>query len=547
MNRGGGRSHRLRRVAMFLVTLPLLFWRRRGRITLLLAVAAILSGAYLYVDYWYRDSAETFFNDPVRQFKYGSTGGERLAGIPLGIFKALPALCRDYLPRRADGSPGEGWQSLGFIYEPGADRPVGTSLRRSLGFDRVALNCAACHAGTWRESAAGPQHVAPGMPAHSIDLVAFERFMVSCALDERFNPWQVIQAAERTGEHYGWFDRLLLQYVAVPAMKEGLLLANFRFRFINHETESGPGRFDTFGPEKALLNWPLEELPARQSVGVVDFPSLWLQGSRAGMHLHWDGNNDSLEERNRSASFGTGAVPSTADRTSLRFVANWLRSADNHPPAYPFPIDQALADRGKPLYAQYCASCHGRDGRDFSGAWVGQPDPIEHIRTDPCRLDNYTTELAAEQGNLYAAYPDERFTHFRKTHGYANMPLDGVWLRAPYLHNGSVPSVRDLLESSAQRPKMFYRGGDVVDQKKLGFVSDQPAENERVLFRYETQCVAGAAACAGEKNPENRHDDNVCVPGKWAGNSNSGHEGRDYGTDLPAADKDAIVEYLKTF
>src|SRR5215470_19281138 len=114
-------------------------WRRL-RATLLfvlsllgLAAAACLAvGAYLYIDYWYIDEAETF-NDPVRQFEYGSTGGDRLAGIPVGIFNALPVLCQDYLPRQADGSPGQGWQALGFTYEPGMDRPIGTSKRRSLG------------------------------------------------------------------------------------------------------------------------------------------------------------------------------------------------------------------------------------------------------------------------------------------------------------------------------------------------------------------------------------------------------------------------------
>jgi len=221
---------------------------------------------------------------------------------------------------------------------------------------------------------------------------------------------------------------VLLQYVGVPVMKQVLVFANFRFRFIETETEAGPGRFDTFGPEKALLNWPLEEIPPGQAVGLVDFPSLWLQAPRQGMQLHWDGNNDSLDERNLSASFGTGAVPTTVDHASLSFIADWLQSPKNQPPTYPFPIDRRLAENGRQLYDIYCANCHGRNGRDFSGGSVGKPDPIEHVRTDPCRLDNYTAELAAEQSNLYAAYP-ERFTHFRKTHGYANMPLDGVWLR----------------------------------------------------------------------------------------------------------------------
>ena len=507
---------------------------------ILLAVVAV---GFLYYEFS-DDDPETFFDDPVKQLKYGSTGGELLAGLPVGIFKALPALCPDYLH-------GNSWEALGFVYERGRDRPVGTSLRRSLGFDRIALNCAACHVGTYREAAQTARVVVAGMPAHRVDLGRFTRFLTDCVLDERFNPWQVMQAAEQTGEHYSWLQRTLIKYLVIPAMREAVLLMRDRFRFLKNEPEPGPGRFDTFNPEKALLNWPFELLPEGENVGIVDFPSLWLQGPREErhMHLHWDGNNDFVEERNRSAAFGTGAVPTTLDRESLKFIANWLRSDANAPPKYPFQVDPVRAGTGKELYAQFCASCHGASGRDFSGGpngRVGQVDPIHHIRTDPCRLDNYTHALSAEQGSLYAAYPSERFSHFRKTNGYANLPLDGIWLRGPYLHNGSVPTIRDLLESADKRPKSFYRGYDVIDQGKLGFVSDVPEENGVKFFRYEAQC-ADPGGCRAARNPENRHEDNVCLPGDWAGNSNRGHEGADYGTELSAEQKDAIVEYLKTF
>ncbi|MXP65339.1 cytochrome c [Roseomonas sp. M0104] len=512
--------------------------RRVWRLAALVAALLLAAGAASYR--WYAADIPQRFDDPVQQFKYGSTGGDRLAGIPLGIFRALPALCRDYLP-------GEGWESLGFLYEPGTDRPVGTSLRRTLGFERVSLNCATCHVGTYRTEAGAPPVMVPGMPANQLDLVGFARFLGNCALDERFNPWQVIQAAEEAGARYNPVERLLLQYVAVPALKEGVILARFRLRFLGQEVEAGPGRFDTFGPLKALLNWPLELLPARQRVGIVDFPSLWLQAPRQGMHLHWDGNNDSVEERNRSAGFGTGAVPALADDASLAAIAAWLRTPRNVPPPWPFPVDPARAARGAALYAGLCAGCHGASGRDFSGARVGQVEPIEAIRTDPCRLDNYTAALAEEQGNLYAAYPDKRFTHFRKTHGYANAPLDGLWLRAPYLHNGSVPTLRDLLEPAERRPAAFWRGNDLLDRDRLGFVSDMAEVEGRRFFRYETRCTGDAALCAREANPENRHDDNRCPAGRWAGNSNRGHDGPAYGTDLPASDKDALVEFLKTF
>lgn len=167
--------------------------------------------------------------------------------------------------------------------------------------------------------------------------------------------------------------------------------------------------------------------------------------------------------------------------------------------------------------------------------------PIDKIGTDRHRLDSYTEELAVAQNTLYAGYP-WRFSHFRKTFGYVNLPLDGVWLRAPYLHNGSVPTLRDLMNSSAERPTVFYRGYDVFDQAKVGFVSDvsrfdadgrskDEPDNPRKYFRFDTQVKPGGLT------PRDRNE----------GNSNAGHEGPAYGTMLSAEEKDAIVEYLKTF
>jgi mono/diheme cytochrome c family protein len=236
------------------------------------------------------------------------------------------------------------------------------------------------------------------------------------------------------------------------------------------------------------------------------------------MWLHWDGNNNSVEERNRSAAFGTGAIPPTLDRASMKRMEEWLRDAA--PPKYPYPIDTALAQRGAPIYREYCAACHGESGTNFAGQSVGQVTPIELIGTDRHRLDSYSAELAANQNLLYAAFPDERFKHFRKTHGYANQPLDGVWLRAPYLHNGSVPTLRQLLSPSKKRPTYFYRGYDVYDPVNVGFVSDVPSEGPRKFFAFDTT-----------------------LPG----NGHSGHEGRAYGTELSDSDKNALIELLKTF
>ena len=218
---------------------------------------------------------------------------------------------------------------------------------------------------------------------------------------------------------------------------------------------------DTFNPYKAIqFNWDLDRLPDSELLGASDFPSLWNQAPREGMQLHWDGDNDSVDERNLSAGLGAGITPVTVDHAGLKRVRDWTWTL--RPPAYPYAIDAALAARGQAVYAQQCLSCHGdhrfKDGVK-SGDRLGRVEDIDRIQTDRHRLDSYTSTFALNQ---YALFPDSqyRFTRFRKTHGYANQPLDGIWLRGPYLHNGSVPTLRDLLERAGGA------AGDVLPRQR---------------------------------------------------------------------------------
>ncbi len=447
-------------------------------------------------------------------FKYGSTGGERESGLPYWIFRALPVVCADLLP-------GPGLESIGLIYEQGHDLPVGMSRRFHQGIPKTFLNCAVCHASTVRDAPDAEPRLYLGMPAQQLDIMELERFLFDCARDPRFSASEIIpvarQLAQESGEDFGLVDRYLVYPVAVALMRERLLMIAGRFAFIAEEEDWGPGRVDTFNSAKVLFNIPVHHLPARERNAAADFPSIWLQEPREGMQLHWDGNNTRVEERNKSAAFGTGTTPPTLDTAGIARIEAWLGTLE--PPKYPYEIDQGLAQRGAPIYRHYCANCHGAGGRDFGGDRVGKVTPIAEIGTDPHRLDSYTYDLAVNQSTLYAGYP-WRFTHFRKTFGYANMPLDGLWLRGPYLHNGSVPNVRVLLEPASGRPVEFWRGNDLYDRRNLGFVSDVASEGGRRYFRFDT---------------------------RRPGNSNEGHEGAAYGTDLAAADKDALVEYLKTF
>ena len=450
------------------------------------------------------------YADAGEHFKYGSTGGERTAGIPVALWNILPDLFQKYLP-------GKGYESLGFIYETNRAFPIGVSERNYQGVNRVFLNCAVCHTGTVRDTPDSPRRIIVGMPANNLDLQAFERFLFACARDEDFYSSRLVdEMAERKSDDL--LNRLIFRYYAVDLARQQLITLAQRFSFMDREPDTGPGRVDTFNPPKVLLNFRMDDLPTNEWVGNCDLPSIWNQSKREGMSLHWEGNNNSVDERNRSAAYGTGATPPTLDRASLQRMKDFIWT--NTPPPWPYGIDSAKAARGEKIYADYCARCHGKNGSDFTGELVGQVTPIEKIQTDRHRLDSYTEQLCANQGLLYAAYPAERFSHFRKTFGYANQPLDGIWLRGPYLHNGSVPTLRELLEPAANRRVEFYRGYDVIDRARVGFISDVPDENGRQYFLYDT---------------------------RLPGNGNAGHEGGEYGTNLSAEDKDAVVEFLKTF
>jgi hypothetical protein len=223
--------------------------------------------------------------------------------------------------------------------------------------------------------------------------------------------------------------------------------------------------------------------------------------------LHWDGNNDMVEERNKSAAIGAGATEDSIDLASLDRVAKW--ALDLAPPPFPVArVDQSKVGRGSQVYQSACASCHA-----VGGAAVGKVTPLSEIGTDPERLNSFTAALAEKMNTIGNGKP-WKFNRFRKTDGYANMPLDGIWLRAPYLHNGSVPTLRALLFPE-ERPRVFYRGYDVYDWQKVGFVSEGP-DAERNGVRFDTS---------------------------ERGNGNTGHL---YGHDLPAADREALIEYLKT-
>jgi mono/diheme cytochrome c family protein len=259
--------------------------------------------------------------------------------------------------------------------------------------------------------------------------------------------------------------------------------------------------------------------------------------------------------------------PSTIEANELVAMEETLRKLQS--PQWPEeilpPIDRKLAARGEGLYQTHCVSCHASIDRDDpKRRVVAMITGIDVVGTDETSAKNliearapagvlegaispkgakYGAEMSALDllGDLVtrslAAKPDAvlKSTLNSKLHGqeetakqgnyskstdknptaelmsYKARPLNGIWASAPYLHNGSVPTLYALLLPPAQRPVTFSVGRWEYDPKKVGYVSDG-----QVPFVLDTRVT---------------------------GNSNRGHE---YGVTLPDADRWALVEYLKT-
>lgn len=461
------------------------------------AVAVVLLAVLLGFLGWYnlvRAEPDAKYADIAEHYKYGAIGLSQGSRIPYWIWKVMPEMFPEKLP-----TPGGGWQSLGMIVEDGHDLPVGFS-KRHIGFDSVEPNCSLCHVGLVRSQAGGKPQLILGAPANTLDLQAWQRFMYSSAADPRFNTSDVMAAINKIHK-LSLMDSLLYRFLIIPMTKEGLLEQRLAYAWQESRPAQGRGRTDTFNPTK----FNVFHMPEDGTIGTVDLPQVWNQLPREGMHLHWDGNNTKVPERNFAAAMAIGATPKSVILDSFKRVTEFIYKLQ--PAAYPFSVDGAAAVRGQIVYANNCASCHA-----FGGQKTGTVTDISVIGTDRHRLDSFSADLVGRFHSINE--PPFVFDAYSKTNGYANVPLDGIWARAPYLHNGSVPNLRALLMPVKDRPTTFYAGYDVYDTANMGFVTSGPEAQK-----------AGSLM-----------DVNV------AGNSNAGHT---YGVELSEADKKDLLEYLK--
>jgi hypothetical protein len=274
----------------------------------------------------------------------------------------------------------------------------------------------------------------------------------------------------------------------------------------------------------------------------VSYPAIWTGPWRENVQyyvaIHSPLPRNVIQAFSTSFVRPSGVAPHRAiAMKNLIIMEEWLR--DLNPPAWPEEwlgaIDHARARKGRELFQQRCAECHN---------WqLTGPNPlgVSFIRTYETAAEKLGTDAtlankfrnANERMLLLQQKSNELIIeHFKAENtgpverqqatlgkdnvwairsGYSSGPLDGTWATAPYLHNGSVPTLYDLLLPEDDRPKKFRLGSREFDPVKVGLKS----EGE---FEFDTSI---------------------------AGNRNIGHSGKQFGTDMTDEERYAVIEYLK--
>ena len=263
-------------------------------------------------------------------------------------------------------------------------------------------------------------------------------------------------------------------------------------------------------------------MPLGVNLPEMDTPPWWHMKRKRTMY--YDGRTDARSVRT-SMQFLLGEKSLDelkALEPTFRDIQSFFKSLE--PPKYPFPVDTARAARGAEVFKLTCVRCHGTYGPD--GEYPNKIVSLDVIGTDPARSLGLSDRLVAHYNSTWlgAVYPVDT-----RRAGYQAPPLDGIWATAPYLHNGSVPTLHALLASSS-RPARFTRPP-----------STDFAHYDKVHVGWKfTAKSADELASTARRSP---FQAKFIVDTSRFGMNNGGHT---FGDDLAEEERMDLIEYLKT-
>ncbi len=259
--------------------------------------------------------------------------------------------------------------------------------------------------------------------------------------------------------------------------------------------------------DSAMLTLPEAMIP-------TDVPAWWLMKKKNAMFYTGFGRGD-FGKFLMLSNLLTVKDTAEAREVSSHFsdVLAYIRSLE--PPAYPKEINQRLAKKGRRIFNDNCSSCHGTYGKEDSYPNLLVPSAI--VQTDSALCNAFVENIQfIDWFNNSWFVQGENPAQLVPFKGYIAPPLDGVWVTAPYMHNGSVPTIEAMLNSSI-RPTFWSRD-----------FRNPEYDYEAVGWKYETH-----------KEPHKKKVYNTTLPGY-------GNHGHYFGDGLSTEERTAVIEYLKT-
>ena len=268
------------------------------------------------------------------------------------------------------------------------------------------------------------------------------------------------------------------------------------------------------------LRWydePRLEPPPREPLPTA-VPPWWRMQKKHAMFYHGGGRGDHVPYMMLKS------LVCTDNRYEAREIDGWFTHvraflASLEPPRWPWEVDEELAEAGREVFGQHCAACHGTYGDEWT--YPNLVVALEQVGTDPAyALQAVEAErfLRWFNGSFYG-----EMARAEPAAGYVAPPLDAVWATAPYLHNGSVPTIEALLDSRKRPTYWRHRKEREYDRDALGWQfealehgKDGAADGSEAAQIYDTTRYG------------------------------YGNEGHNFGDALSDAQRRAVIEYLKT-
>ncbi len=259
--------------------------------------------------------------------------------------------------------------------------------------------------------------------------------------------------------------------------------------------------------DSILLALPAMMIPS-------DVPAWWLLKKKNAMFYSGEGRGD-FGKFIMSSSLLTlkDSVEAASIDPHMPDVLSYILSIKA--PPYPGRIDAPLAVKGQGIFNAQCSSCHGTYGAD--AAYPNRLVASAEIGTDPwlSRSNFLDTAVTRWYNNSWFSRGNNR-SWIQPFDGYIAPPLDGIWATAPYLHNGSVPSLSMMLDSRS-RPAYWRRK-----------FNKQYYDIDAMALKYEPR-----------KKPGGKLVYDTSIPGY-------GNQGHTFGDALSREERRAVIEYLKT-